>query len=194
MISLLWIAWATGSGKNTVIEEILRPLWFVSFRTSDMLKREIPKKFPKITDIDWLTPTKLAQLKKIIWRENWEDCLIQLALLDSLHEPQSIVDWLQSREEFDAIHTAGWWVILTISDIAKSVKRALDAHKRTATVVNTSWDEIRRRIKKEKKELDCLRNNADLVLLNNFSTSESFIEYARRQITDFLEQEDGWEE
>lgn len=189
MFHLLWLAGATGSWKDTVIDEVLMPLWCVSVRTSDVLKREIPKRFPKITDISSLPPTKLAQLGKIIRKDSGEDYFTQLAIQEIIYEPYKIVNWLRRKEEFDAIHTANGWVILVISDITKSVERILNVRKRTSDM-SISRDEILGHIKQEKEVLDNLKTKADLVLWNVFSTKERFVKYAKRQITTFLEQED----
>ncbi|MEI6710716.1 MAG: hypothetical protein WCK88_00085 [bacterium] len=59
--------------------------------------------------------------------------------------------------------------------------------------MKVSRDEIEAHIKKEKKDLDFLKQKADLVLWNEFPTKERFIEYARRQISTFLERENEWE-
>lgn len=188
MFHQLWLAWATGSGKDTVIDEVLIPLWYVSIRTSDMLRREIPKIFPKITDASWLSPTKLAQLGKKIRRDYGEDYFTQLAMQEGLYDPLSIVNWLRRKEEFNAIHTAGGWVILVISDTAKSVERVLDIRRR-ASDMSLSREEIWEHIQQEKKDLDSLKDRADLVLWNEFPTKGKFLEYAKRQITAFIETE-----
>jgi len=73
-----------------------------------------------------------------------------------------------------------------ISDIAESVERVMDIRKR-ASDITLSRDEIWKYIKKEKKDLDCLRSRADLVLWNDFSTKEKFVHYARAQIMAFME-------
>lgn len=156
-----------------------------------MLKQEIPKRFPKIIDASWLPPTKLAQLGKKIRRDYGEDYFTQLAMQQLLHDPYKIVNWLRRKEEFDAIHTAGGWVILVISDIAKSVERVLDVRQR-ASDMSLSRNELWKHIQQEKKDLDFLKNEADVVLWNVFSTKEKFIEYARKQITTFLEIQNEW--
>ncbi len=110
----------------------------------------------------------------------------------TVYEPLIIVNWLRRKEEFDAIHTAGGRVILVISDIEKSVERVLDIRQRASDMV-LSREEIWKHIQQEKKDLDCLRRQADLVLWNEFPTKEKFIEYAKRQIMTFLEADEDWE-
>jgi len=73
-----------------------------------------------------------------------------------------------------------------ISDIAKSVERVMDIRQR-ASDMTLSRDEIWKHIRKEKKDLDCLREEADLVLWNDFSSKEEFVHYAKAQIRAFME-------
>lgn len=107
----------------------------------------------------------------------------------NLYEPNKIVNWLRRKEEFDAIHEAGGQVILVISDISRSVRRVVEGRQRASDMV-ISRDEILAHIKQEKENLEYLRKKADLVLWNEFSTREKFVQYARALIMSFLEQED----
>jgi len=57
-----------------------------------MLRGEILKIFPKITDVHALSPTRLAQLGKKIRRDYGEDYFTQLAMQKAVYEPYSIVN------------------------------------------------------------------------------------------------------
>gem|GEM_PF-3790070 len=62
-------------------------------------------------------------------------------------------------------------MILVISDITRSVQRVLEVRQR-ASDMSISRDDILAHIRQEKKDLDCLRVRADLILWNEFSTRE----------------------
>lgn len=183
---LLWVAGATASGKDTLIDEVLSPLWFVSLKTSSMLRRAIPLFYEWIKeDISNMSPVRLNELGTGIREVHGPDFFTQLAIHEPILWTQRVINGIRREEEFDAIHQNNGHVILVVSSIKEALRRAMEVRQRwiDKTVNKNS---LRQHIIREKRELDPLSFKADLVLINNFKTKEEFIDFARRKIMHLL--------
>ncbi|MBP7806096.1 hypothetical protein KA057_00255 [Candidatus Gracilibacteria bacterium] len=183
---LLGVAGATASGKDTLIDKVLSPLGFVSLKTSSMLRRAIPLFHHGIQEnVADMSPVRLDELGTEIREVHGQDFFTQLAIHENILGTQRVVNGMRRGEEFDAIHQNNGLVVLVISGIQESVRRALEVRQRGIDR-NINKTSLRDHIKREKKELDDLSSRADLVLVNNFKTKEEFIDFARGKIINLL--------
>lgn len=165
---LLWVAGATASGKDTFIDEVLTPLWFTALKTSAMLRRTIPLFYDWIEeDVNDMSPVRLNELGTGIREVHGEDFFTQLAIHEEIAWEKRVINGIRRREEFDAIHRNKGIVVLVVSSVKESLRRALKIRQRW---IDKGIDQVslREHIKREKRELDPLSSKADLVLLNNF--------------------------
>jgi ribose 1,5-bisphosphokinase PhnN len=183
---LLWVAGATASGKDTLIDEVLSPLWFISIKTSSMLRRAIPVFYDWIQEnVDGISPVKLNELGTGIREVHGQDFFTQLAIHEPISWTQRVINGIRREEEFDAIHSNNGRVILVISSTKEALRRAIEVRQRWMDqTVNKS--SLRQHIWREKREVDPLSYKADLVLVNDFKTKEEFIDFARWKIINLL--------
>lgn len=186
MNTVVWVAGATASGKDSIIDEVFEPLGYMSIKTSSMLRRAIPLFYEWFSsDVDALLPKQLNELGTGIREVHGQDFFTQLAIHEDIPWTQRVINGIRRWEEFDAIHDNNGRVILIISEVEASIDRALTVRQRPIDV-ESGQESLRQHIVREKEELDWLSEKADLILINNFSTKEDFIVYAREKILDLL--------
>lgn len=185
---LLWVAGATASGKDTLIDEVLSPLWFVSLKTSSMLRRAIPLFYPEIReDVNLISPIRLNELGTGIRAVHGQDFFAQLVIHEEIEWSRKVINGIRRWEEFDAVHQNDGLVILVASSVKEALRRVIEVRQRSIdkSISRTILEE---HIAREKEELDQLSPRADLVLVNNFKTKTRFINFSRWKMQAFFEQ------